>query len=150
MPVNERQGPGAGNRLDDRGQVGDLEIGGVGLGVPAVAAAAPVVGADGEPAGQARGRDERLPVAERAEDDDQGRSVAGAVVGDDGAVRGLGGFHLLTPCPGTPAGWKTMRPASHVFPARMPGKTRACRGIQALIIARALASFTAFFSVSMS
>jgi hypothetical protein len=89
MPEDEWAGSeraGAGYRLDDRGQVGDLAVGGVGRGVAAVPAAAPVEGADGEAAGQAGRRHERPPVAERADDDDQRRAVAGPVVGDDGAV----------------------------------------------------------------
>ena len=104
MPEDERPGPGcpgagacgpgACRRLDHRGQVGHLAGGGVGLGVATVSPAAPVVGDDGELAGQAGGRHERLPVAERAEHDDQWRPVAGPVVGDDGAVGGLRGLHL--------------------------------------------------------
>ena len=87
------------SRGHHRGQVGHLEIGGVGLGVAAVTTAAPVVGVDREPLGQPGGRDERPAVTERPDRHDQRRPLAGPVVGDDGAVRGLRCLHgAILPC----------------------------------------------------
>jgi hypothetical protein len=92
---------------DHRGEVFDLAIDRAGGAVPAVAAAAPVVGHRGEVRGEHRRQPgDAGPVVERTADQDHRRAAARPLQGDRGAVgpsHGLeGGSHRFTSC-----GWET-------------------------------------------
>ena len=79
-PYTNAPDPDPPSRRDDGGEIGHLAVGGVGRGVTAAAAAAPVPGHHGEPGREVGGRHERLPVAERPERDDERRTLPGPVV----------------------------------------------------------------------
>jgi hypothetical protein len=75
--------------VDDGAQVLEFAVRAVGDGAAASAAAAPVVGVNGELAGQEAGQPGVQGLGERADvDEDNGRAVAGLLVGDSGAVGG--------------------------------------------------------------
>jgi hypothetical protein len=76
-------------RVDHRGEILDLALDGIRLGVAAVAAAPAVVAVDGEARRQRSSELDQAGIAavtERAGDQDQGVAVAFADVGDGGAV----------------------------------------------------------------
>src|SRR5215831_725068 len=95
MAEQERRlGPG---RRRDGGQVLILPLRRERLGVAAVTPAAAVVGDDGEALSEVLGRNKRPAGAERAHADDERRTGAGPVVGDDGTVGRLHGLHAPSP-----------------------------------------------------
>ncbi len=76
-------------RVDHRGEILDLALDGIRLGVAAIAAAPPVVAVHSEARRQQPGELDLAGIAavtERAGNQDQRVTVAFAVVGDDGPV----------------------------------------------------------------